>query len=434
MEPLCIGNGLVGLDTPSEGLVKINVLSKDHALSGVTNKIYVLFEIVTKEKPKEKERPPFELSIVLDRSSSMSGLKITNCKEAAKTIVDYLTPADRLNFVVYDTEVETIFQRGTISQKEDLKSAIDAIRPTGCTNLSGGLQAGADVLNIEHEDHVPGTGKRIFLFSDGLPNRGITNRGEVFALVDKIRTHDINVSSYGIGDDFDEDMMKGIGEHGGGDYFFIDTAEKIPILVSRGLSGLLSLIGTNAVLQLRGVNGAIVKKIFMHDNIVKGAQLNDLRENDSRQILAEVEFSPTSNSPTEFLNYTLQYYLPGNAKEPKILSGTHSIHITNDSKLVVLENNQVLVSVTISQNGENDKEVIRLMDAGKVDAAIKLKQISIEEMEKVVHLDQSGMLASLITSAKKSLAAMKERDVKLARKNVQYSSYQCEQQNAFYFL
>jgi len=255
-----------------------------------------------------------------------------------------------------------------------------------------------------------------------------------FSLVDKIRNHGINVSSYGIGDDFDEDMMKGIGEHGGGDYFFIDTAEKIPVLVSRGLSGLLSLIGTNAVLKLQGINGAIVKKIFMHDDLIKGAKLNDLRENDSRQILAEVELSPTSYYSTEFLNYTLQYYLPGNASEPQILSGTHSIQITNESHLVEVENTQVLVSVTISQNGENDKEVIRLMDNGNVEAAIKLKQTSIQQMEKVVHLDKSGMLASLIERAKKSLDSMREKDVKMARKNVQYSSYQCEQQNAFYFL
>jgi len=278
-----------------------------------------------------------------------------------------------------------------------------------------------------------GTGKRIFLFSDGLPNRGLTSRNEVFDLVDKIRNHGINVSSYGIGDDFDEDMMKGIGEHGSGDYFFIDTADKIPILVSRGLSGLLSLIGTNSVLHLQGMNGAIVKKIFMHDDIIKGAQLNDLRENDSRQILAEVEFSPSFNYSTEFLTYTLQYHLPGISNEPKILTGTHSINITNDPKIVEPENTRVLVSVTISQNGENDKEVIRLMDNGNVDAAIKLKQASILQMEKVVHLDKSGMLASLIERAKLSLGSMKAKDVKSARKNVQYSSYQCEQQNAFYF-
>ena len=48
----------------------------------------------------------------------------------------------------------------------------------------------------------------------------------------------INVSAFGIGDDFSEEMMQAIAEHGMGDYFFIDGADTIPRIVEEGLEGL----------------------------------------------------------------------------------------------------------------------------------------------------------------------------------------------------
>jgi len=65
-------------------------------LPNVTNHVYVLLEIRVGKKieTKEEKRPPFSLSIVLDRSGSMSGSKIEMSKEAIKGIVDNLESED----------------------------------------------------------------------------------------------------------------------------------------------------------------------------------------------------------------------------------------------------------------------------------------------------------------------------------------------------
>jgi len=64
---------------------------------------------------------------------------------------------------------------------------------------------------------------------------------------------------------------------------------------------------------------------------------------------------------------------------------------------------------------------------------VELKKAFVQEMEAVVHLDETGFLVAVIEQAKKSLELIKARDVKLAKKNVQYSSYQCQQQNNYHF-
>jgi len=59
------------------------------------------------------------------------------------------------------------------------------------------------------------------------------------------------------------------------------------------------------------------------------------------------------------------------------------------------------------------------------------KKALVDKMESMVSIDETGFLAATIASGKKSLESMKERDVRMARKNVQWSSYQCQEQNAY---
>jgi len=59
-----------------------------------------------------------------------------------------------------------------------------------------------------------------FLFSDGLANEGITNHDEMNNLVKSIYEKGIKIDTFGIGDDFDSQMMKNIAEYSSGEFFF----------------------------------------------------------------------------------------------------------------------------------------------------------------------------------------------------------------------
>lgn len=52
------------------------------------------------------------------------------------------------------------------------------------------------------------------------------------------------VSAFGLGLDFDEDLMHGIAREGRGDYYFISCAEEITKFMSQALKGIQSLMGT----------------------------------------------------------------------------------------------------------------------------------------------------------------------------------------------
>src|SRR5512147_1124275 len=65
--------------------------------------------LVSLEGEKLVRRPPINVSLVLDRSGSMSGQPLEAAKAAAARFASFLASEDRLSVVVFDDEVETIF-------------------------------------------------------------------------------------------------------------------------------------------------------------------------------------------------------------------------------------------------------------------------------------------------------------------------------------
>jgi hypothetical protein len=65
------------------------------------------------------------------------------------------------------------------------------------------------------------------------------------------------VSSFGIGNDFSESTMRGISEHGSGHYIYMNEPSNIPKYVEKALNNLLGVIGIEATLKLRGLNGCV---------------------------------------------------------------------------------------------------------------------------------------------------------------------------------
>lgn len=67
---------------------------------------------VTGEAPEADDRPPLNLSLVLDRSGSMNSMeKLDRAKEAASLLVRRLGDEDVISVVAYDDDVRTVARR-----------------------------------------------------------------------------------------------------------------------------------------------------------------------------------------------------------------------------------------------------------------------------------------------------------------------------------
>jgi Ca-activated chloride channel family protein len=120
------------------------------------------------------DRAAVNLAIVLDRSGSMAGEKIEQCRRAARHLVQQLDGRDRFALISFGSDVTQVISStlATPAAKQQMLSAIDGIVETGGTNLSGGLEAGlAELIAYRSQYNV----SRIILLSDGQANEGISD-------------------------------------------------------------------------------------------------------------------------------------------------------------------------------------------------------------------------------------------------------------------
>ncbi|HVG60402.1 MAG TPA: VWA domain-containing protein [Hyalangium sp.] len=174
-------------------------------------------------QPKTNHRVPVNVALVIDRSGSMRGQKLDDAKRAAREFVQRMTEVDRLALVHYGTDVTT-FPSTLVTEEARARmlAFVDGIEDEGSTNISGGLEAAAQELR-------PGVSQfrvsRAILLSDGQPTAGLVREEELTRLARQLRAQGIAVSALGVGDDFNENLMQGIADQGGGFSGFLNSSQ-----------------------------------------------------------------------------------------------------------------------------------------------------------------------------------------------------------------
>ncbi|CAF3477359.1 unnamed protein product [Rotaria socialis] len=387
-----------------------------YALIGVRNNKRARFEIETKKNEKNVEstrRNPVNLVLVLDRSGSMdSRNKLEFAKKAVMSVLHLLHDDDVVHLVTYDDAVQNIFEDARASARESLYSTVERIRSGGSTNLSGGIESGVDLLaRYEH----PGYSKRMFILSDGLANVGLTTQQEIMKLVSTYNEKGIIIDSFGVGEDFDEKIMKGISEAGHGQFFFLESAEVIVTLMTNAIQSVFDVCGTHTQLAIRGLNNATVTKIWGHQNAALGANLGDLHVDNLRVILCD--FTASANVPDgtelDVLEYELKYNRPDDLEgEPITVSSKLPLIFVNDESLIRDIDPKVKVLHAIQVAAEMDDRIVELINDRRRDEAIALIGEQINLLQEVQALDDERcMIAMLLRMAQNMQKRLIEQKV-----------------------
>lgn len=209
--------------------------------------VYLLARIKAGQPSGLVERRPLNLSVVLDRSGSMSGDKLAYVKKAAQFLVQHLGADDRLGVVTYDERVRVELSPRPVVHKDLIRHTIEGIRSGGTTNLSGGWLQGCQLVA---EGLAEGQMNRVLLLSDGLANVGITDPARLVAMARQKREEGVTTTTMGVGLDFNEDLLVRMAHEGGGAFYFIDDPDQAPAIFSEELRDLLSVVGQNLVITL----------------------------------------------------------------------------------------------------------------------------------------------------------------------------------------
>lgn len=279
-------------------------------LPGATVDLDVLVTIRTPALTPKEKRPPVAVSLVLDRSGSMDqAKKIAYARSAAKTLVRSLEDGDLFALTIYDETVDVVYPLGPITDKDKLLRLIDGIQPRGWTFLSGGLKMGIKQLeNVKSEGPC-----RVILLSDGLANKGVTNKELVAAIGAQARQKGIGVSSIGLGLDFDEDLMLHLAQRGGGQYYYIADSEALPSVFRDELDLVVNSFTKDLRVAFRpgSAGDADTMKIYGYtyktDAKAVNIEMNDLSSGEERQIMLHLKVTAPKSGMAEIGTLNLRY-------------------------------------------------------------------------------------------------------------------------------
>ena len=297
--------------------------------------LYLYVDLKAKHVEKDTERVPLNISLVVDRSGSMSGDKMEYVKKATNFVVDNLNAADQLSIVQYDDRIEVVTPSQSVKNKKQIQDLVNKIQARGMTNLSGGMLEGYNQTNISKSNKYV---NRVLLLSDGLANEGITAPEKLKTIAQKkFREQGIGLSTFGVGSDYDEKLMTNLAEFGGANYYFIDTPDRIPEIFAKELDGLLSVVAQNAKLAIKfPSNHLTCTKVFGYPAVIGNGSVdvnfNDVFSEEQKAVLLKFEIHRPFDSSLDF-DVQLSYDDAVETFDKVNVSKELKLQLTNDKSL-----------------------------------------------------------------------------------------------------
>lgn len=303
-----------------------------------------------------EKRTPLNISIVIDRSGSMQGVKMGYAKKAAKSLIDRLQAEDYVSVVMYDNSIDSVQEPVPAVNKNEIKARIDRITPRGSTNLWGSTEKGYEFVRRHYRS---GCVNRVLLISDGLANTGMTDSSQIHRNVQRYKDDEgISLSTFGVGLDYNETLMTDMAETGAGNYYFIDSPDNMMKQFDQEMSGLLNVVAQDAVLEIDLPHGVQVAKGYPLQYKQSGSRvtvrLRDLFAEDTRSTWFHFTLADGIAAPLNF-DCTLRYVdvLDGKEKTTSnrnvlVPVRTLDAYLTHFNKPVV----QQVILFTVNQNME----------------------------------------------------------------------------------
>ncbi|HEV7868209.1 MAG TPA: VWA domain-containing protein [Chthoniobacteraceae bacterium] len=402
---------------------------RDYVYSGGPREVIVQIEVEAR-RPDLGKRVPMNLAVVLDRSGSMQGAKIEKARQAANVALDQLGDDDVFSLVIYDNETQVLIapQRvGDSRHRDELKAKIDRIRPGGGTALHAGVVLGSkQVRHAFEKERV----NRVILLSDGLANVGPSRTADLASLGRELRGDGIAVSTIGLGDDYNEDLMTALAEASSANYYYVKDAEKLPGIFSEEIGVARSLLARSVTIRINVPAGVRLKEIIGRPEIEcrdrsAEIELPELFGSEKRRFLARCVADAEGPVSLE-ANVELNYENAEGSRAAAQNSAAKVAFTTDQKKADDSVRLEVRREAGVLYNWMAKEQAVKLADQGKPQEAAALLR---QQIEANAMAPAAAQLPRLAEENKRLEEAASEISVggqlgKSSRKSIQFENYQ----------
>ncbi len=320
---------------------------------------------------RASEHTPVNVALVLDRSGSMEGEKLRKAKEAAINILDRLNPNDILSVVVFDNTVSVIVPATKLTDKAMVRAEIEKIQPGNTTAIFAGVCKGADEVRKFFERE---RANRIILLSDGEANVGPSSPTELGSLGYSLRKEGIAVTTIGLGQDYNEDLMTHLARRSDANHYFVNNADDLPRILNTEFGSVLAVVAQEVSIKITCAEGIRPVRLLGRDGEINGqdvyVQLNQLYGSQEKFALLEVEVPPTAEGTIRAIAQVNVGYFNMSTRVTDKLAANLTASFTRSTEVIEKsELKPVMVDVVKLVANEKNKEATKLRDEGRVEDA-----------------------------------------------------------------
>jgi len=205
---------------------------------------YALIDIRPDERFIPKSRPQLNISLILDRSTSMQGERMDKVKLAAIEFIRQLEPDDILSIITFSDRAEVILPASHNLNLDIVETQIRMIRSGGGTEIFQGLEAGySELLQSASRSSI----NQIILFTDG------RTYGDVQAcieLADQAARRGVQIIGLGIGNDWNDLFIDELVGLTGGSSHYISENNDISSTLQKKVESLKRIFADKLALKL----------------------------------------------------------------------------------------------------------------------------------------------------------------------------------------
>jgi Ca-activated chloride channel family protein len=384
---------------------------------------YVFLEGMPAQK-NQPDRIPLHLALVIDKSGSMNGEKIVQAKEAMKTVASMLSKDDLISIVSYGSDKEVVLEAIAATDTATINQAIDLIEVGGGTNLSSGLEEGYAILKRQKDKIVSGKKhpyflKRVLLLSDGNANAGITDPTQLRDIAGKAFSENaFSLSTFGVGVGFNENLMTSLTKYGGGNYYFIESENKLTKMFEEELNQMFSVCAREAKVEVSYPQDQLeFNQVYLYPaqeaNGKITVQVNDIFTKQQKAII--FEFKKKEQAIGTY-NFSSEINFLDARKDNKAEQRTfaHTVTTTTDKKAKKASLNDFAdMGLALQFSGSHYEKAMDLASKGEKDAAKKELEIALNVMDE--HFKRVGTQHPFLKEVYKSMLDYR-KDLKKMKK------------------
>ena len=191
---------------------------------------------------------------------------------------------------------------------------------------------------------------------------------------DKNRRDGITISTFGVGNDFNENLMADIADYGKGNYYYINNSEDIPGIFAQELKGINNLMGQGTKVKVKFPTKYLaLSKVFGYPYDVSGDEitvdLKDVFAEQDKSIL--IKFNVVKKIDSK-LNFESELTYEDVNSDFKIVRETadNTVEPANNRDLYTKSGNETVTqNISVFEANEIMEEALRDADNGNYDRA-----------------------------------------------------------------